>query len=217
MASQTESLAEIESHVRTDVPKNISDIIFTAIDEVKASFDPSQAIQPGATFPDFTLPNAVDAEVSLAALLAGAGKGVLVTLYRGEWCPYCNVALSFLQRHADDFAARGVTLVAVSPELPGTSLTTVEKHALRYEVLSDRGSALARRLGLVWRQSDALDGLGAVMGVDRAARNGDDSRDLPVPANILIDKAGVVRNVHADPDWSKRLEPSTMLQWADAL
>ncbi|KAK8141439.1 hypothetical protein MY1884_003707 [Beauveria asiatica] len=217
MATQTEALAGIENHVRTNVPKDSSDIIFTAISDHKATFDLSQVIQPGTSFPAFSLPNAVGASVSLDALLASASKGVLLTFYRGEWCPYCNVALSFLQKHAADLEARGVAVVAVSPELPTTSLTTVQKNELRYEVLSDQGNAVARRLGLVWRQGDSLAEVLTTMGIDQVTRNGDDSRELPVPANILIDKAGVVRNVHADPDWSKRLEPSTMLQWADAL
>ncbi|ATY61148.1 bacterioferritin comigratory [Cordyceps militaris] len=217
MTTQTETLAGIENHVRTNVPANIRDLIFSAVDDLAATFDLSAVIKPGTPFPGFTLSNAVGADVSLDGLLAGADKGVLVTFYRGEWCPYCNTALSFLQRHLDDFAARGVTVVAVSPELPNTSLTTVDKHALRYEVLSDRGNGVARRLGLVWRQFDSLAEVSRALGVDQVARNGDGSRELPVPANIMIDKTGVIRNVHADPDWSKRLEPSTMLQWADAL
>lgn len=215
--SQTEALAGIENHVRTAVPKNISDTIFQAVDDLGASFDKSQIIQPGTPFPDFTLSNAVGNDVSLASLLAAADKGVLFTFYRGEWCPYCNIALSFLQRHFDDFRARGVTLVAVSPELPNTSLTTVEKHALKYEVLTDKGNGVARKLGIVWRQFDSLSEVSKAMGVDQAARNGDDSRELPLPTNVLVDKSGVVRNVHADTDWSKRLEPSVLLQWADAL
>lgn len=217
MATQTETLAGIENHVRTNVPKNISDIIFTAVDDLKATFDDSKVIKPGAKFPDFTLSNAVGKDISLSSLLTSADKGVLVTFYRGEWCPYCNIALSFLQRNFDDFKARGVTVVAISPELPNTSLTTVEKNELKYEVLSDKGNAVARQLGIVWRQFDSLAEVSKAMGVDQAARNGDESRELPVPTNILVDKSGVVKNVYANPDWSKRLEPKTMLEWAAAL
>lgn len=74
---------------------------------------------------------------------------MLITFYRGEWCPYRNIAPSFLQKHAAEFRAKGVSVVAVSPELPNTSLTTVEKNALAYEVLSDTGNAVARQLGIV--------------------------------------------------------------------
>lgn len=217
MASQTEQLAQIENHVRTKVPENIKNIIFQAIDDHKLAFDASKVIKPGDKFPDFTLSNAVDKQISYSDLLASSEKGILFTFYRGEWCPYCNISLSFLQKHLADFQARGVTVVAISPELPNTSITTAEKHALRFEVLSDAGNKLAHQLGIVWRQFDSLAEVSKAMGVDQAQRNGDDSRELPVPTNLLVDKSGIVRNVYTDPDWSKRLEPSVMLGWADKL
>ena len=84
-------------------------------------------------------------------------------------------------------------------------------------MLSDVGNALARQLGIVWKQFDELKDVSEALGVDQVARNGDDSRELPVPTTLLVDKSGVVRNVHLDPDWSKRLEPSVALGWADKL
>lgn len=217
MATQTEQLKGIEDHVRTNVPEPIRQIIFTAVDDLKGSFDHSKVSKPGEKFPDFTLSNAVDKPVSLNSLLDSADKGVLFTFYRGEWCPYCNIALSFLQKNLDGFKARGVTVVAVSPELPNTSMTTVEKNALKFEVLSDAGNGVARRLGIVWKQFESLQEVSKAMGVDQQARNGDDSRELPVGTNVLVDKAGVIRNIYADPDWTKRLEPKVMLEWADGL
>lgn len=217
MASQTEQLEQIENHVRTNVPENIKNIIFQAIDDHKVAFDPSKVIKTGEKFPDFTLSNAVNKEISYSNLLASSEKGILITFYRGEWCPYCNISLAFLQKHLADFQARGVTVIAISPELPNTSITTAEKHALKFEVLSDAGNKVARELGIVWRQFDSLAEVSKAMGVDQAQRNGDDSRELPVPTNLLVDKSGIVRNVYTDPDWSKRLEPSVMLGWADKL
>lgn len=219
MTTQTESLAGIENYVRTEMPKDVSSVIFTTIDNHGANFDKTKVVKPSTSFPSgVTLPNAVGKEISLSSLIASADKGVLITFYRGEWCPYCNIALSFLQKNFDDFTARGITLVAISPELPSTSLTIVEKNELKYEVLSDRGNELARKLGLVWKQPEALTStLTKVGGVDWVARNGDGSGEIPVATNILVDKNGVIRNVYADTNWAKRLEPSTMLEWADAL
>lgn len=217
MATQTEQTEQILERVRTVVPENIRNIIFEATDKHKATFDQSKVIKVGAKFPDFKLNNAVGKEISSADLLQNADKGILITFYRGEWCPYCNIALSFLQKNFDDFAARGITLVGVSPEQPNTSLTTTEKNGLKYEVLSDSGNGLARQLGIVWKQFEELGEVAKAMGTDLVARNGDDSRELPVPTNILIDKSGIVRNVFAEPDWSKRLEPKVMLEWAEQL
>lgn len=217
MATQTEELEGILNHVKTNVPKPISSIILKATDDHKASFDTTKAIKPGATLPSFTLSNAVEKQVSSSDLLAKAEKGLLITFYRGEWCPYCNIALSYLQKNLPEFEKRGVQVIAISPELPNTSITTAEKHALKFEVLSDAGNVLARQLGIVWKQFDELKDVSDAMGVDQEARNGDNSRELPVPTTLLVDKSGLVRNVHLDPDWSKRLEPSIALEWADKL
>jgi len=106
-------------------PAEITDTIRTATSNFKTSYDPSTAIQPGSTLPSFTLTDALGKSVSSSDLLA---KGpLLLTFYGGEWCPFCNIALRGLQQKLPEFTAKGLTLVAISPELPDTALTTVEK------------------------------------------------------------------------------------------
>ncbi len=81
---------------------------------------------------------------------------LLISFYRGGWCPYCNLALKALQDSLSAIKARGVTLVAISPELPNQSLTMQEKNELQFPVLSDVGNNLARKLGIVFQQPDTL-------------------------------------------------------------
>ncbi|EHK47148.1 hypothetical protein TRIATDRAFT_291343 [Trichoderma atroviride IMI 206040] len=179
------------------------------------TFDINSTIQVGASLPAFKLPNALGNEVTSDSLLA---KGpVLITFYRGDWCPYCNLALRSLQLHLDEFHAKGVTMVAISPELPNTSLSTTEKNELKFEVLSDVGNKFARQLGIVWDQPKSLDSVFEAFKVDLKERHGNDSMALPIPTTILVDGKGVVRNIHIDPDYRQRLETTTALAWVDAL
>ncbi|RFU80737.1 thioredoxin-like fold [Trichoderma arundinaceum] len=212
LASQLSNLAE---GVKQNAPAPIVSIIDESIAGLKASFDKSAVIQAGATLPSFKLPNALGQEVTSESLLA---KGpVLITFYRGEWCPFCNLALRSLQQHLDKFHAKGVTIVAISPELPNTSLSTTEKNELKFEVLSDVGNKFARQLGIVWDQPKSVQAVFDAFSVDLKTRNGDDSLAVPVPTTLLVDTKGVVRNIHTDPDYMQRLEPTTALKWADAL
>lgn len=214
MALQTE-LNGVFSNFSQNGPKDVVQTIEKSLADFKTSFDPKSTIQVGDALPPFTLPNAVGQEVSSADLLA---KGpLLITFYRGEWCPFCNIALHHLQSNLPQFEAKGVTLVAISPELPNTSLTTTEKHALKFPVLSDVGNKFARQLGIVWKQPDSLRSVFAKFGNDLSKRNGDDSLEVPVPATFLVDQKGVVRNAFVDPDYMKRLEPETALEWIDKL
>jgi peroxiredoxin len=153
--------------------------------------------------------------VSSTGLLAQGP--LLITFYRGEWCPFCNVALSGLQKHAEAFRAKGVTLVAISPELPNTSLTTVEKNALQFPVLSDVRNEYARKLGIVWEMPVYLKPIFKNFGTDLETRNGDGHFEVPVPATILVDKNGIVKNTYIDPDYTKRLDPEVALTWTNDL
>ncbi|KAI1178363.1 AhpC-TSA-domain-containing protein [Nemania sp. FL0916] len=180
-----------------------------------STWDASKAIQVGDKLPSFTLTDATGKEVTSASLLAKGGP-LLITFYRGEWCPFCNVALGFLQKHLSEFQARGVTLVAVTPELPNNNLTTAEKHALEFPVLTDLHNGLAKKLGILYDQSSARE-MHASFGIDLKARNGEDTWEVPIPANLLVDKHGVVRNTFIDPNFRTRLDPQKALEWIDAL
>jgi peroxiredoxin len=213
--SRTEQIiADMESLSRS-APPDAMKTIQDSIASIEASFDAKSTIQVGDTIPEFRLPNAVGKELSRADLV---NKGpLLIVLYRGEWCPFCNLALLGLQKHLGDFIAKGVTVVAISPELPNQSLTTVEKNELKFQVLSDVGNQFAKKLGLVWKQPETLRPLFEQLGFDLKARNGDDSFEVPIPATLLVDSKGIVRNTYINPNYMKRLEPEVALGWVDEL
>lgn len=214
MTLQTE-LDGVFSNFAQNGPQDVVQTIEKSLTDFKTSFNPQSTIQVGDTLPPFRLPNAVGQEVSSTDLLA---KGpLLITFYRGEWCPFCNLALHHLQLALPQIKAKGVTLVAISPELPNTSLTTTEKHNLKFPVLSDVGNKFARQLGIVWKQPNEMRSVFERFGNDLSKRNGDDTLEVPVPATFLVDKSGVVRNAFVDPDYMKRLEPETALEWIDKL
>jgi peroxiredoxin len=101
--------------------------------------------------------------------------------------------------------------------LPDTSLSTTEKHELKFPVLSDVGNGFARKLGIVWQQPDTLRSVFDNFGHNLSGRNGDDSFEVPIPTTLLVDKAGIVRNIFVDPDYTNRLDPEVALEWAKAL
>jgi peroxiredoxin len=196
-------------------PPEISATIKSATKDHKASFDTSKAIQAGDKLPPFRLKDAKGKEVTSSDLLAQGP--VLISFYRGEWCPFCNMALRSLQQHLPAFQAKGVQLVAISPELPDTSLSTTEKHGLEFTVLSDVGNGLARQLGIVFEQPESMRKIFDANGIQWTQRYGDDKLEVPVPATLLVDGKGVVRNTFVEANYHERLEPSTALKWVDAL
>ncbi|KAI1749577.1 AhpC-TSA-domain-containing protein [Xylaria castorea] len=213
MSTQKEQLDQLTVRAGS-FPEAVRNQIAGGHDKFMSTWDPSKAIQVGDKLPEFRLTDATGKEVTSDSLLA---KGpLLITFYRGEWCPFCNISIAFLQKHLPDFQARGVTLVAISPELPNNNMTTTEKHALQFPVLTDLHNGFARKLGIVYDQSSAKD-LHKSLGIDLNARNGDATWEVPIPATLLVTKDGIVRNTAIEPDYKIRLDPEQALKWIDAL
>jgi peroxiredoxin len=215
-ATLAQQLQDITTTFLDKAPAPVVEAITGARQDASKEFaDTSKVLQVGAKFPSFSLPSAAGTQVSSDDLLS---KGpILVTFYRGNWCPYCNLALRGYQQYLSKIHAKGVELVAISPELPDNSLDTKQKNELEYPVLSDVGNKFARQLGIVWKQPDSMRPIFKQFGHDFVKQNGDDSLEVPLPATFLVGKDGVVRNVYVESDYTKRLEPTTALEWIEKI
>ncbi|WP_432089458.1 peroxiredoxin-like family protein [Streptomyces sp. bgisy095] len=197
------------------IPAEVREIMNRAGEELAASGQADTALATGAKAPRFTLASATGQAVSLDDLLAEGP--VVLTFYRGAWCPYCNIALRALQQHHADIAARGARLVAVSPQIPDESLALTEKHDLVFDVLSDIGSDTAKQYGLAFDLPDDLAAVYDRLGFDLQRVNGGHPRTLPLPATYVIDRDGTIRWTFVNADYTTRAEPADILAALDAL
>lgn len=178
------------------------------IELVRKSGVIEKALKVGDKAPDFELPNATGKTVKLSTLLKDGP--VVVTWYRGAWCPYCNIALRGFQKVLPEIKAEGASLVAISPQTPDNSATTVEKDALGFEVLSDKGNKAAHAFGVAYKLPVTL--VKQFKGrLDLNKYNGDTSNELPLGATYVIDQKGVIRYAFVDADYRKRAEPSAVV------
>lgn len=213
--SLRDDLRDLSENRFGNLPEDIRAIMERGGSELAASGIADQAVGVGAQAPRFTLPSATGDRVALDDLLA-AGP-VVLTFYRGAWCPYCNLALRALQQHHDAITERGARLVAVSPQIPDESLSLAEKHALTFDVLSDIGADVAKQYGLAFDLSDELGDLYDRLGFDLQRTNAGHGRTLPLPATYVIDRAGTVRWSFVETDYKLRAEPSEILEALDDL
>jgi peroxiredoxin len=170
-----------------------------------------QALQAGQRMPDFALPDAAGKLVNSADLRAGGP--LLISFYRGHWCPYCNLELQALQAELASIKTYRATLVAISPQTPDQSLTTQEKNELQFPVLSDIGNGVARQFGLVFTLDAGLRPIYQSFGIDITAHNGDDSFELPVAATYLVAQDGTVLKTFINIDYRERLAPEKAISW----
>ncbi|NIJ45015.1 peroxiredoxin [Wenyingzhuangia heitensis] len=159
----------------------------------------------GDKAPNFSLTNALGTSVTLDEYLK-KGK-VVLTWYRGGWCPYCNLTLRELQQELPNFKVNGATLIALTPELPDKSLSTSEKHNLEFEVLSDVGNKIAKEYGIVFKlNDDVAENHNKAFGLKKY--NGDDSNELPLAATYIINQEGEITYAFLDAEYRNRAEPT---------
>jgi peroxiredoxin len=181
-----QQLADFKAEFLRTAPAGRPALYEAKIEELRASFALEAAAGVGAIAPDFRLPDVKGNLVSLSDLLR-LGP-VVVTFYRGGWCPYCNIQLRAYQAVLPQLTALRARLVAISPQLPEQSLSTAQADELTFEVLSDVGNHAARRFGLVYALPEEV--RAALRSNNKALPgiNGDESWELPVPATYVVAK-----------------------------
>jgi peroxiredoxin len=164
--------------------------------------------------PDFILTNATGKEVQLSDYLK---KGpVVLTWYRGGWCPYCNMTLHYLQEQLPNIQSKGASLLALTPELPDKSISTSEKHQLQFEVLSDVGNKVAKEYGVVFKLTDAV-AESYQKAFDLHGFNGDESDELPLAATYVINQEGTIVYTFLDAEYRNRAEAKGILAVLDSI
>ena len=190
-------------------PPHVVAIMHKATADLIATGQAERALRAGATAPRFELPDAHGKMVGSAGLLA---KGPLVvTFYRGVWCPYCNMDLQAIEAAAAEIRALGASLVAISPQTAPNRRKSERENALSFPILSDHGNAVANAFGLRFRLPDELIAVYKGFGNDLAIGNGEDSWTLPMPARYVIGTDGVIAYAEVNPDYTRRPDPSELL------
>jgi peroxiredoxin len=198
------------------LPSDVVKAFDRSIVRLVAEGVPSDVVKVGDTLADFTLDDATGQKVALDSLVA-TGPAVIV-FYRGGWCPYCNLALRTYQRELlPALGEFGACLVAISPQAPDQSLSTVEKAELEFTVISDPGNRVARSIGIVFQQADEVLAAQRAIGLDLAEANAEGSTELPRPTVLIVDTDRTVRFVDVQPDYTARTEVADILAGLRAL
>lgn len=192
-----------------NVPYSVIETMHRATAELIASGAAQRALKAGDKVPTFTLSDPDGAKVSSTDLLT---KGPLViSFYRGVWCPYCNMELQALQQAHPEFQSLGANLIAISPQNPVNSRKSVRQNSLDFPILSDPHNDVASAFGLRFQMQDYLIDLYKSLKNDLPAFNGDPSWTLPMPARYIVAQDGTILYAEVNPDYTRRPEPEDML------
>ncbi|WP_110951157.1 peroxiredoxin-like family protein [Pseudomonas bohemica] len=192
-----------------NAPPQVHAIMKRATEQLIASGQAQRALKVGDKAPVFTLDDPDGNPVSSADLLS---KGPLViSFYRGVWCPYCNMELQALEATLAQYRELGANLVAISPQVKANSRKSVRQNALTFPILSDEKSRVAEAFGLRFKLPDYLIDLYKGFGNDLPAFNDDPAWVLPMPARFVIGQDGLIKYAEVNPDYTQRPDPTELL------
>jgi len=207
LKEQTDAKVEETRRAKPEFMKGVDDII----NQAKTFQQGGDAIGLGQQAPSFELPNPEGKLISLVNLLTTSH--VVVTFYRGSWCPYCNLQLRALQARLGDIHDLGAKLVAISPQVPDGSMTKNEISEMDFIVLSDQDAKVALQYGIAWKVPEILlKHMREDRRIDLAAINDGNGSVLPIPATFVIADDGVVAWRYVDVDYRTRSEPVDIIE-----
>ncbi len=210
MKTLKDTITDFDRRKAENLPAEILQTMDDTTRMLKASGLEYHGLKTGDQSPMFSLSDQKGVTLSLSDYLA---QGILVlSFYRGGWCPYCNMELNALQKELPEIERAGAKLVAISPETPDNSLTTREKNKLAFDILFDQSNKVAKSFGLVFQLPEVLRPVYVKLGIDIPDHNGDDTFELPMPATYIINQEGKILYHFFDADYTRRSEPGEILE-----
>lgn len=209
MSLLNNALNEYKNNVKEKVPAEVWQKMIAATEALNKADLVKNALKTGDIFPDFSLKNQHGEARRFADYLATGP--VILNIYRGGWCPYCNLEMKAFHDILPEITARGAQLVGMSPETPEHAQDTAQKADINIDILSDVGNTVSRQLGLVFTLAVELKPIYQQFGIDIPAFNGDNTFTLPMPATYLIDQSGKVLYHFIDADYTLRQEPKELI------
>jgi peroxiredoxin len=200
-----ERLKALRTKESAETPDDLKNILSTELKALISSGQAKRAVKVGDKAPEFVLPDVDGNTVSSAALLKQGP--LVVTFYRGFWCPFCNADLQAVEAAAERIRGFGASLVAISPQTPANSRISLQENHLSFPILSDKNCELAEKFGIRWMPSQALQGVYRNFGTDVGKFNGDGSWALPMPARYVIGADGIVAYAKVNANYTHRPEP----------
>jgi peroxiredoxin len=213
------AVAEAPEGVRTAQTFYYSWSAFYPETSVVAAESPAAPAAPGLPVgtraPDVTVTGVDGTPATLASLYRDGP--VVLTFYRGGWCPFCNRALAAWHDKMEALEAAGGTFIAITPEKPVLASETREKANGEYAVFSDGAFEAAKAFKVHFVVDDETRAKYEQFGLKVAEANVSGTWELPAPATFVIDRDGVIRWAFADWDYRKRADPDEVIAAVRAL
>ncbi len=204
-----EEIKKMREEMLPQIPEDVLKLLFSKTEGLVNSGIAERTLNEGDGIPQINLPNAVGKAIDVNSMLKDGP--VVISFYRGAWCPSCNLELKALQQALPEIKLLDAQLIAISPNTPDNSISSIEKHGLEFEVLTDAGNNIAKEFKLVFNLADELRPIFKQFNFDVPKYNGDESWELPIPATYIVNTDGRIVHSFVNADYTQRMEPNEII------
>jgi len=203
-------LDTLKQEFTENVPDDALEIMNQETEKLLASDIIAKAIKVGEELPNGTLVTMSGGTVKIDSLIND--KPLVISFYRGGWCPYCNLELKALENVSKEIRALGANIIAMTPESIEHIRETKNNNGVSFEVYTDEGSHFAKALGLVFTLPKSLQDIYLTFDIDVEKHNGESKFELPIPTTLIVKPNREIVYIFADGDYTKRSEPTKLLE-----
>ncbi|MGB5292276.1 MAG: peroxiredoxin-like family protein [Lysobacterales bacterium] len=183
-------------------------------EDIHASAEEVQPLLIGMKAPSFTVRDVRNQTVKFAA--GEQVKPIVLSFFRGGWCPYCNLHLSEMRLAEEQLKDMGFDIWFISIDKPELLLASLDDPDVGYTIYSDSALSATRAFGLAFRVDDELNQKYLKWDIDLEKASGEDHHVLPAPATYIIGTDGIINFAYINPDYKVRLHPDVLLAAATA-
>jgi peroxiredoxin len=200
--SLSQTLLELSRHHRAALSERDRADFDDELDRLRMMRVAEEGLAKGDVLPDFALEDGTGRVWTSGELL---DRGPLVlALFRGDWCPYCELTMSALEEARPAIEALGAMAAGTMPVDRATVASVAIQRRLGYPLLSDPDNGFARMCGLTYELS---------AGHRRIHRDrGRHFVRLPVPAVFVVEPTARVAYAFADVDPSRWPDPEALIE-----
>jgi peroxiredoxin len=213
--SLSQTLLELSRRHMAELPPHERAEIEDELDRLRMMRVAEDGLGVGDSLPDFALEDGAGRTWTSAELL---DRGPLVlALFRGGWCPYCELTMLALEDARPAIEALGATAVGVMPGGRDQVASAAAKRGVRYPLLADPANGFARMCGLTYELSSGHTRIHQARGRDFPVLHKDAIWRLPVPAVFVAEPSARVAFAFSDVDPARWPDPDALLSSLEQL
>ena len=193
--------AELSARDRADVEDQLDRLRMMRVAE--------DGLGLGDHLPDFELSDGQGRLWNSSALLDGGP--LVLALFRGDWCPYCDLTMVALEEARPAIETLGAHVAGILPGHREHVAEIAKRRGLAYPLLCDPANAYARTCGLTYELSPGYIRIHRERGRNFPALHGDSEWRLPVPAVFVVQPNARIVFAFADADPARWPDPEELV------